>query len=197
MRSWRLLSLAVNKSRDGGVVPYISTGPRLASTGTQDPVKPDNTHWESLLQHPARKPTPEGKVRIRFFDKNTDGTYMFVDAYTYPDISLKDVAEGAGIPIVAACGGTCKCSTCHMYILNGTRYGGEDGKTALAETNRIPIPPPQDDELDMLEQAVAKDANEWGGEGASRLSCQVFVTEEMEGLSVSVATGQVDRRYTR
>src|SRR5437868_6707841 len=65
--------------------------------------------------------------------------------------------------IVAECGGSCMCATCHVYVQ-------ED---QLAKT-----PPMQPDEDAMLEgTASPRKPN-------SRLSCQLVVSPEMDGLVV-------------
>jgi len=67
--------------------------------------------------------------------------------------------------IVAECGGSCMCATCHVYV--------RDDQLAL-------VPPMQPDEDAMLEgTASPRLAN-------SRLGCQLVVTPEMEGLVVTM-----------
>ena len=71
--------------------------------------------------------------------------------------------------IVAECGGSCMCATCHVYVQ-------ED---QLAKT-----PAMQDDEEAMLEgTASPRLAN-------SRLSCQLVVSAEMDGLVVRLPETQ-------
>eukprot|EP01006_Ploeotia_vitrea_P057728 TRINITY_DN68203_c4_g1_i1.p1 TRINITY_DN68203_c4_g1~~TRINITY_DN68203_c4_g1_i1.p1 ORF type:complete len:135 (-),score=15.79 TRINITY_DN68203_c4_g1_i1:41-445(-) len=73
-------------------------------------------------------------------------------------------AKSQGVDIEAACDGTCACSTCHVYI-------------AGDHANKLPAP--SEDELDMLDLAVdLKDT--------SRLSCQLTVGPEMEGMTVDL-----------
>jgi 2Fe-2S ferredoxin len=79
------------------------------------------------------------------------------------------VMEGAidnNVPgIVAECGGACACATCHSYI---------DGKWLEK------LPPMEDMEDAMLESAQDRREN-------SRLTCQIEVTDELDGLVVNVA----------
>jgi ferredoxin, 2Fe-2S len=71
--------------------------------------------------------------------------------------------------IVAECGGSCMCATCHVYV--------RDAQLALC-------PPLQPDEDAMLDGTVSpRRAN-------SRLSCQLVVTPEMEGLVVDLPETQ-------
>jgi len=67
--------------------------------------------------------------------------------------------------IVAECGGACACATCHSYI--------DD-----AWLDRLP--PMDDMEDSMLDAAFERRHN-------SRLTCQIEVTDELDGLVVHVA----------
>ncbi|MBV9858553.1 MAG: 2Fe-2S iron-sulfur cluster binding domain-containing protein [Alphaproteobacteria bacterium] len=72
--------------------------------------------------------------------------------------------------IVAECGGSCMCATCHVYVK-------ED---QLART-----PPMQPDEDAMLEGTASERRPN------SRLSCQLAMTPEMDGLVVYLPETQV------
>lgn len=63
------------------------------------------------------------------------------------------------------CGGVCSCATCHVYI--PPAYFGKVGEAT-------------DIEKDMLE--LDDNVNEY-----SRLSCQIEITEELEGIIIEVA----------
>jgi ferredoxin, 2Fe-2S len=82
------------------------------------------------------------------------------------------VMEGAvsnGIPgIEADCGGSCACATCHVYVDEAWRV--RTGKMSA-------------DERAMLECASDLKEN-------SRLSCQMVVTEELDGLIVRMPKSQ-------
>jgi 2Fe-2S ferredoxin len=71
--------------------------------------------------------------------------------------------------ITAECGGVLSCATCHVYV--GTDWTAKVG-------------PVGDDEQDMLE-AVAAEQRE-----NSRLSCQITVDEELDGLVVELPDTQ-------
>jgi|TARA_B100001093_G_scaffold67315_1_gene57314 2Fe-2S ferredoxin len=83
------------------------------------------------------------------------------------------VMEGAvqnDIPgIDADCGGGMACATCHVYV-------NEDWFDKL--------PPKEDGEEDMLDMAY--EPNKF-----SRLSCQVIVSDELDGLTVKIPEKQV------
>lgn len=70
--------------------------------------------------------------------------------------------------IKAECGGALACATCHVYV-------DEDWVDQ--------IPEPSDEEIEKLDEAFAVD------EEFSRLSCQIIMTEENDGLSVTLAPG--------
>ena len=82
------------------------------------------------------------------------------------------VMEGAvqnDIPgIDADCGGGMACATCHVYVK-------EDWLNKLAKT--------EDGEQDMIDMAFEPKKN-------SRLSCQLIVSDELDGLEVTIPEKQ-------
>lgn len=70
--------------------------------------------------------------------------------------------------IVADCGGACACATCHCYVDNQWLVS-----ISAAETV----------ELEMLEAAIDPKSN-------SRLSCQIEVTDVMDGFTVYLPESQ-------
>ncbi len=84
------------------------------------------------------------------------------------------VMEGAvsnNIPgIDADCGGACACSTCHVYV-----HPDWVGK----------LPAKEDMEADMLDFAFQPDTER------SRLTCQLKVTAELDGLVVQMPEKQI------
>ena len=84
--------------------------------------------------------------------------------------SVMEGGRNAGIPgIVAECGGACACSTCHVYV-DPDWFDRVPAKESMEE--------------DMLEFAPGMDADR------SRLSCQIRVTADLEGLVVRVPEEQ-------
>ena len=80
--------------------------------------------------------------------------------------SLMEAAIQNGVDgIVAECGGGCACATCHVYVEDPARPG-------LPEVSAM--------EGDMLECTAAERRD------ASRLSCQLRMTEDLDGLVVNV-----------
>ena len=86
----------------------------------------------------------------------------------------KSVMQGAvdnNVPgIDADCGGECACATCHVYI-------------NAAWLDRIGLPPAGSQEASMLSFAAVTRTD-------SRLSCQIKVTERLDGLIISMPEGQ-------
>jgi len=70
--------------------------------------------------------------------------------------------------IVAECGGGCSCATCHVYV-----EGGWFDK----------LEPAAPEELELLEFLEGVQPN-------SRLSCQIAMDAELDGLTVSVPPQQ-------
>ena len=84
-------------------------------------------------------------------------------------VSVMDAAIKAGVPgIEARCGGSCICATCHSYI--DARW--------LAQ-----LAAPDEIEEAMLECTPEPKSN-------SRLTCQLPVTEELEGMIIQVPESQ-------
>ena len=70
--------------------------------------------------------------------------------------------------IDADCGGACACATCHVYV----------DPAWLAK-----LPPKSEMEENMLDFALGVEPN-------SRLSCQIEVTEALDGLTVTTPKSQ-------
>lgn len=96
-----------------------------------------------------------------------DGTQDVVDAE--PGMTVMEAAKQNDVAgIEAECGGSCACATCHVYVDEAWR-----DKVGKAENM----------EEDMLDFAF--DVRE-----ESRLSCQIRVTPEHDGLVVRVPAKQ-------
>ena len=96
-----------------------------------------------------------------------DGKNHEVDAVngsTLMETAIKNSVPG----IEAECGGACACATCHVYVDDAWReaVGG-----------------PQAMEEDMLDFA-------WEVQESSRLSCQVKISDELDGLVVKIPEKQ-------
>ena len=84
--------------------------------------------------------------------------------------SLLEVGQAAGLPLEGTCEGQMACSTCHVIVAS-------DWFAKLLEAS--------EEEEDMLDLA-------YGVERTSRLSCQIEVTAELDGLSVKLPTESRD-----
>ncbi len=96
-----------------------------------------------------------------------DGTQQVVQAepgWTVMEAAKKEQIRG----IEAECGGACACATCHVYVDDAWRE--KVGKPAEMEE-------------DMLDFAFEV-------KESSRLSCQIKVTAELDGLVVRVPDKQ-------
>lgn len=95
------------------------------------------------------------------------GSLREVDAdigETVMEVAMNNLVPG----IVADCGGSCTCGTCHTYV--GSQWVGVVGQAG-------------DDERELLEGVMEPAEN-------SRLSCQIIVTEEMEGAEFYLPASQ-------
>ena len=105
--------------------------------------------------------------KITYIEHN--GTAHTVDA-----VAGQSVMRGAvdnNVPgIDADCGGECACATCHVYV--------DDAWLGVTGT-----PEPGSQEASMLSFAAL-------AQPSSRLSCQVKVSEALDGLIVRLPEGQ-------
>jgi 2Fe-2S ferredoxin len=96
-----------------------------------------------------------------------DGRHFDVDAPNGSTVMENAIRNG--VPgIEAECGGACACATCHVYV-----------DEAWAET----VGSPEAMEEDMLDFA-------YDVRPTSRLSCQIRVRDELDGLVVQVPERQ-------
>ncbi len=106
-------------------------------------------------------------AKITYIEHN--GTEHVVDVPN--GLTVMEGARDNGIPgIEADCGGACACSTCHVYV-----------DPAWVEK----LPGMDAMEQDMLEFAYKPD------EGRSRLTCQLKVTDALDGLVVQMPEKQI------
>lgn len=93
---------------------------------------------------------------------SSDGRSSKVDAT--PGQSLMSSAVGNGIAeVLADCGGSMTCGTCYVY---------------LEEAWRARLPPASADEQELLDAVVTDRRSD------SRLSCQIKITDGLDGLVV-------------
>jgi len=95
----------------------------------------------------------------------TDGNRVEVDAPV--GLSVLEIAHRNDLDLEGACEGSLACSTCHVVI-----------DPEWYDT----LPDASEDEEDMLDLA-------FGLTRTSRLGCQIIMTEELDGLTVSLPAG--------
>ena len=84
-------------------------------------------------------------------------------------LTLMEAARQNGVQgVVALCGGACMCATCHVYV--DPKWLGR-------------LEPREEMEEGMLETA-------WEPRANSRLSCQIQITADLDGLQVTVPQRQ-------
>ncbi|MEO5333536.1 MAG: 2Fe-2S iron-sulfur cluster-binding protein [Magnetococcus sp. YQC-5] len=102
-------------------------------------------------------------IRVTFMPMN-----QAVEAL--PGQSLLEVAHAHGIHLEGACEGSLACSTCHV-VVDAKWYDHLD--------------PAEEEEEDILERA-------FGLTATSRLSCQIIMQEELDGLIVTIPAYSVN-----
>ena len=104
-------------------------------------------------------------TKITFIESN--GTPYETEATT--GSTVMETAIMNGVPgVIAECGGACTCATCHVYV-------------DAAWTDVVGGPSVMEE--DMLDFA-------WEVKPNSRLSCQIKVRDELDGLVVSIPERQ-------
>jgi len=78
---------------------------------------------------------------------------------------IMEIIRDNDLPIKAECGGACACATCHVYV-------SEPWLTKLL--------PQETEENEMLDEAFDVEDN-------SRLSCQILMSADLDGLEVTLA----------
>jgi len=95
-----------------------------------------------------------------------------VSAEAEPGDNLLRVAQAAGLPLEGTCEGQMACSTCHVIV-------APEWFDRLEEAS--------EEEEDMLDLAA-------GAVRTSRLSCQIDLTEALDGLVVTIPAESHDMR---
>ena len=104
-------------------------------------------------------------TKVRFVSADGRGV---VETDAPPGTRLLELAQANDQPLEGACEGAMACSTCHVLI---------------AEDHFAQLPPASDEEEDMLDFAYDVRPN-------SRLSCQIRVSDALDGLVVTVPERQ-------
>lgn len=89
-------------------------------------------------------------------------------AHTLPALEgwrIMEIIRDNGLPIKAECGGALECATCHVYVAN--EWWDK-------------LVPKSDEEDEKLDEAFMVKRN-------SRLSCQILMRPDLDGLEVTLA----------
>jgi len=96
-----------------------------------------------------------------------DGTVHEIEAELGETV-MEAAMRGSVSGIVAECGGSCTCATCHIYV--DEAWFSKTGERSLEE----------EEQLD----------NAYDVRATSRLSCQIKMSEELDGLLVRTPSYQ-------
>ena len=98
-------------------------------------------------------------TKINYIDHQGNSKIIDVDnGLTVMEGAIQNNVPG----IDADCGGSMACATCHVYV---------------EEKWLNKLPKPEDGEVDMIDMAFEPKKN-------SRLSCQITISDELDGLTV-------------
>lgn len=97
-----------------------------------------------------------------------DGSLEQADAQI-GESAMRAAVTGGVEGILAECGGEASCATCHVYVQ-------EDWATKVGD-----VGPDEDDMLDFAESPRKLN---------SRLSCQIAIVEELDGLVLHIPESQ-------
>ena len=100
-------------------------------------------------------------MRVTFIHADGRGR---TEAEANPGDILLDVAQAHLMPLEGTCEGQMACSTCHVIV---------------AKEDFERLPPASEEEEDMLDLAA-------GARRTSRLSCQIILSEDLDGLTVHI-----------
>ena len=103
----------------------------------------------------------ESIVTIKVIDR--EGIEHNLEAPTDMNMNLMELCKAYELPVEGTCGGMAMCASCQVYIKSDHE---------LSERG--------DDEEDMLDQAFNVEDN-------SRLGCQIYIKNELDGLIVELA----------
>lgn len=101
-------------------------------------------------------------IKITVIDREDQEHVL--EAPTDMNMNLMEVCKSYELPVKGTCGGMALCSTCHCYV----------------QTDHE-LPEMSEDEEDMLDQAFFVD------DDTSRLGCQLYITDGLDGLVVRLA----------
>jgi len=102
---------------------------------------------------------------MKLYVTDKDGKEHEIEATN--DWTVMEVIRDSGLEMLAQCGGSCACATCHVYV-----------DAAWVDK----LPKATEEEIGMLDGAFDINDN-------SRLSCQLICSDALDGLKVKIAPG--------
>ena len=105
--------------------------------------------------------TDDSNIKIKVTDR--EGKTHELEAPTDMNFNVMEILKAHELPVEGTCGGMALCASCHCYV-------NSDHELSV----------PSEDEEDMLDSAFFVEDN-------SRLSCQIKITPETEGLDITLA----------
>ena len=122
--------------------------------------------WIQTIRRHFREPLNLDRMpKVTFIEH--DGTVHDVEAELGESL-MEAALRGSVSGIVAECGGSCTCATCHIYV----------DETWLAKTGERSLE--EDEQLD----------NAYDVRPNSRLSCQIKMSKELDGIRVRTPSYQ-------
>lgn len=100
---------------------------------------------------------------ITLFVTDLNGETREIQAPTDMNLNVMEAIKASELQVKATCGGMAMCATCNVRILSNH-----------------PLPEMSEDEEAMLDEAFVLD------DKGSRLSCQIPVSEAIDGLQVQL-----------
>ncbi|MGB4957878.1 MAG: 2Fe-2S iron-sulfur cluster-binding protein [Saprospiraceae bacterium] len=101
---------------------------------------------------------------ITIYVEDREGEMHELQAPTDMAMNLMEICKSYELPVEGTCGGMALCASCHVYV----------------NSDDIRLDLPSEDEENMLDQAFFVKDN-------SRLGCQIRMSEEVDGLKVTLA----------
>ena len=104
------------------------------------------------------------EINIKVIDRN--GELHNLKGPIDMNLNVMELLKINELPVEGTCGGMAMCASCHVYVVS----------------DHI-LPEKTFDEIAMLEES-------WVMQDNSRLSCQLKLSEQLEGLTIQIAPGQ-------
>ena len=104
------------------------------------------------------------EINIKVIDRN--GELHNLKGPIDMNLNIMELLKIHELPIEGTCGGMAMCATCHVFVISNHK-----------------LPEKSFDETAMLEES-------WDMQDNSRLSCQLKLSEKLEGLTIQIAPEQ-------